>query len=127
MASSFIMKICAPALPLVVPRACNSAARPEPACDDRTITVYLQFEVVGLFTVLRNVQTLNLLLLGDAEAGNHVGDFQEDDGADQCEAPGDQYANNLIADLAPVAVEAPPRFAGAEYRVDDLLRKDAGE
>ena len=54
--------------------------------------------------MLRNVQTLNLLLLGDAQAGNHVGDFQEDDGADQCEAPGDQYADNLIADLAPVAV-----------------------
>ena len=37
------------------------------------------------------------------------------------------YAHNLIAELAPVAVEATHRFAGAENRVDDLLRKDAGQ
>ena len=94
MASSFIMKICAPASPLVVPRLAIPRRGPSPACDARTITVYLQFEVIGLFTVLRNVQTLNLLLLSDAQAGNHIGDFQEHDAANQCEAPGDQYADD---------------------------------
>src|SRR5580704_15464281 len=84
-------------------------------------------KVVGLFAVLRDVQTFDLFCFTYAHSGNDIRYFEKDNGADDGEAPGNQYTHKLVAELAPVAVHSADRFACAEDGIDDLLRKDSGQ
>ncbi len=84
-------------------------------------------EVVRFFTVLRDVQTFDLFRFGHAHAGNHIRYFQQHNGSDQREAPGNQYAHKLVAELAPVSVHSANRLACAKNRIDHLLSEDAGQ
>src|SRR5579862_3228275 len=84
-------------------------------------------EVIGLFAVLRDVQTFDFLYFAHAHAGNHIRYFEKDNGADDGEAPGNQYADELVAELTPVAVKSADGFACAEDGIDDLLREDSGQ
>jgi len=77
--------------------------------------------------VLRDVQTLDLLFFGDADAGDPIGDLEQYDRADDGKTPCDQDTDELIAHLAPMAVQSTDWFTRAEDRVDNLLREDAGQ
>src|SRR4029077_4707909 len=147
MASSFIMKSFAPAMESLeaalsptsrwLQRRCLYG-HTAPAKSSRFVagasrfcngdeTFALRLEVVGLFAVLRDVQTLDLLLFADPDPGDRVGDLEQHDGADDRKGPGDQNANELIGNLAPVTIEATDRLTHAKDRVDDLLRENTGE
>jgi hypothetical protein len=85
------------------------------------------FEVIGLFAVLRDVQTFDLFRFCHAHASNHIRYFQQNDGSDQSEAPSNQHTDELVAELAPVSVESADWFARAEDGIDHLLRENAGQ
>src|SRR5580704_5019601 len=84
-------------------------------------------EVIRLFTVLRDVQTFDFFGFGHAHTGNHIRYFQQDDGSDQSEAPSNQHAYKLVAELSPMSIHSADWFACAENRIDHLLREDAGQ
>src|SRR5580704_8001275 len=77
--------------------------------------------------MLRDVQSFNLFRFRYTNAGNHVCYFQEDNGADQRKAPGDQYAHKLVAKLSPVTIHTADGLACAENWIDHLLGENAGQ
>src|SRR5262245_14304844 len=89
--------------------------------------LFLRFQLVRFFAVLSTVQAFHFMLLGDAEAGDQIGYFENHDGADKREAPGEEHTDQLVAHLAPIAIPRSDRFAVAKNRIDDSLRKEACE
>src|SRR5262249_1582641 len=77
--------------------------------------------------VLGDVQSLNLMLFADPNTGDHVGDFEQHDGANDRKGPSDQDTHELIPYLAPVTIEPADGFARTEDRVDDSLRENTRE
>ena len=63
----------------------------------------------------------------DAQADDLVHDKEQDQRADDGDAPGNADAGELVEHLAPVAVDGAGGHALAVDRVDDAGGKDAGE
>ena len=62
-------------------------------------------EVVSFFAVLGEVESVGFLLGRDAQADDLVDDEEQDQCADDGDAPGDGDAGELVEQLAPVAVD----------------------
>src|ERR1700682_2739895 len=106
-ASSFIMEVCAPVT----------------ALRRYSVLKLLCFQVISLFAMLRNVQSLDLLLFRYPHARYHIYHLQQDDRPGESEAPSDQHADKLIAQLSPVPIQPADRFPSPINRIDCLLRK----
>ncbi len=74
-----------------------------------------------LLAVKTDVQTFAFLLFGDAQADDHVDDFEDDEGDDGVVDDGEAHALGLDQDLGHIA------FQGAGGAADGLDREHAGE
>ena len=86
----------------------------------------LGLKVVGLFTVLRDVQSLNFVFFRYAHARQQIYDLQQHYRPDKRKSQAIS-AHELIANLSPVTVKPAHRFARAKNRIDYLLRKNSRE
>src|SRR5215469_6700518 len=62
-------------------------------------------EGVTFFAMLREVQSLNLFILGDAQADRNIDNLQDDDRPYNPQSPGDGNANELVEQLMGVAID----------------------
>src|SRR5579862_4578334 len=77
--------------------------------------------------MLREVETLRLVLGRETKSDHLVHDEEQHQRADDGDAPGDRDTRCLIADLAPVTVDAAGGNALAECGIDGLRGENSGE
>src|SRR5581483_1295461 len=73
----------------------------------------LTFKIVAFFSVLGEVQTLDLVFLAHTHAEQGIHDFENDKRRQSRQEPTDEHAPQLVEDLAGVAVGKPQRAAVA--------------
>src|SRR5262249_2674854 len=98
-----------------VPRGCDG-----PRCASA-------LKVVSLFAVLRDVESFDFFFLAHSQADCKVDEFKEHQRPNECEPPGDDHADQLIADLPPIPIQPSDWLIGAKNRIDGGLREDSGE